>query len=370
MSFDIVYDRQFILVKDRYIPVICTGNSNCWQVNYQGRDIIDKNWINLSYQDTYVFTKGQLAAYANQYINAMDIYKTHYTPFEEGEFTRFLINGMKYAQPIEFFVDRKIPFKLKIGQGSKPTEFTVTTTNELLKVINMAEAQNEILHFYFTCRGATWPKQKSELPTPTKNEVGYYVLCHKNYYVKDITPTSCLGTYELTSAIRFESKEALENYQINNKEAFMKWKIVVRLVKPPKLTSNNTVYVLKFGDNYLYENTNTNNVGFYRLQIGTKYFNTADEAREVALNFPNHTLEVLPMPKQKVVPAPGFYTLRSMAHGEYLYRQTKTRYKHCYSARDAKKFRTEKEAQRYIDQYPEVGRKYKIAYIDTPWIFS
>ena len=44
MSSEIYYDRAFIRVGDRFIPVVNHGSSNCFDFDARGREVPEKHW--------------------------------------------------------------------------------------------------------------------------------------------------------------------------------------------------------------------------------------------------------------------------------------------------------------------------------------
>ena len=39
MSYQIYYDKAFIKVEDKFVPMINSGSNNCWEVNFFGKEI-------------------------------------------------------------------------------------------------------------------------------------------------------------------------------------------------------------------------------------------------------------------------------------------------------------------------------------------
>lgn len=52
MSSEIFYDKAFILVGEKYIPVVNHGSSNCFDFDSRGREIPEKHWSVLNYPHT------------------------------------------------------------------------------------------------------------------------------------------------------------------------------------------------------------------------------------------------------------------------------------------------------------------------------
>ena len=44
MSSEIFYDKAFIRVGEKYIPIVNHGSSNCFDIDRRGREIPEKRW--------------------------------------------------------------------------------------------------------------------------------------------------------------------------------------------------------------------------------------------------------------------------------------------------------------------------------------
>lgn len=44
MSYEIIYDKQFIKVKDKFLPFVLAGSNNCFDVNHNGRERRSRSW--------------------------------------------------------------------------------------------------------------------------------------------------------------------------------------------------------------------------------------------------------------------------------------------------------------------------------------
>jgi len=110
MSYEIYYDRAYIRVGDKYIPLVCQGSNNCWEYNCYGRTIPEKNWqvFNWRHRGQLLFSEDEVREQAAMYeeVSGRDggCYKTRNTGFAPGEFGRWIVNGMKNAYTIEEYV--------------------------------------------------------------------------------------------------------------------------------------------------------------------------------------------------------------------------------------------------------------------------
>ena len=108
MSSEIFYDKAFILVGEKYIPVVNHGSSNCFDFDSRGREIPEKHWSVLNYPHTgrMLFTAEEMQEIAAVHEEANrnnrgGTRKSRNRSFEEGEFGRWILAGMKSAHTVE-----------------------------------------------------------------------------------------------------------------------------------------------------------------------------------------------------------------------------------------------------------------------------
>jgi len=109
MSYQIYYDRAFIRIGDKYIPLANSGSNNTWEW-YNGRDVPEKTWnvLNWKHEPRFLFSESEIKEIASGYdqYNQKEriIYKSRNRCFEPGEFERWIINGIKNAYTIEEYI--------------------------------------------------------------------------------------------------------------------------------------------------------------------------------------------------------------------------------------------------------------------------
>lgn len=69
MSSEIFYDKAFIRVEEKYIPVVNHGSSNCFEFDSRGREIPEKTWsvLNHPYTERMLFTADEIREIADFY---------------------------------------------------------------------------------------------------------------------------------------------------------------------------------------------------------------------------------------------------------------------------------------------------------------
>lgn len=97
MSSEIYYDRAFIRVGDRFIPVVNHGSSNCFDFDAHGREVPEKHWsvLNYTFHGRQLFTEEEIRQIAAVYEaansdNRDGIRKSRNRSFGVGEFGRWM----------------------------------------------------------------------------------------------------------------------------------------------------------------------------------------------------------------------------------------------------------------------------------------
>ena len=106
MGYSIYYSRAFIRVGDQYVPLVCSGASNCadW---YKGRLVSEKNWgvLNWNRRGQVLFSEPGIHEIAKDYERLNQeggmCFKSRNRPFDYGEFEQWIIGGMKRAHTID-----------------------------------------------------------------------------------------------------------------------------------------------------------------------------------------------------------------------------------------------------------------------------
>lgn len=110
MSYQIYYDRAFICVYDKFIPIVNTGSNNSWEISFSGREIPEKEWevLNHTCRSKFLFTADEIREQAKVYEEISQrqgtCYKSRNRRFNEGEFERWIICGMNSAFTTEEYI--------------------------------------------------------------------------------------------------------------------------------------------------------------------------------------------------------------------------------------------------------------------------
>jgi hypothetical protein len=144
MSYSIYYERAFIRIGDKFIPLVSCGSNNCWE-RINGRDVPEKNWnvMNWQRENQFLFTAPELRELARIYDeynqSSRMIYKTRYKCFEQGELERWIMNGINRAFTVEEYISFGNDFYVLDYSSEKTKDWKrhpFSTTDELLKILD------------------------------------------------------------------------------------------------------------------------------------------------------------------------------------------------------------------------------------------
>lgn len=104
MSYEIVYNRQFLRVDDKVIPLALHGSNNCYEMTYNGRERRERYWSPL-YCDSNrlpIFSEDELMEYAQSLCNgSTEHFVRNGKWIDDTRLIRFFRNGIKNAKTIE-----------------------------------------------------------------------------------------------------------------------------------------------------------------------------------------------------------------------------------------------------------------------------
>ncbi len=217
MSFQIFYDKAFIKVKDKYIPMVCQGSSNCWEI-VNGREVREKNWfpLRISRAQKIICSREEIAEIAEHFdaiATEPDSFmcKGNNRAFQKGEFEKWFLSGMKHAFTVEEYVAHKN--RLAFLTDNFNVETPIFTEGDLMKCIEKYAGDKYAL-LVFCDREVRKPfavhKKKPSIDF-TKLD-GYYVIRTMYLYVERLTSRQILMTPNLESAKKFVTKKETERY--------------------------------------------------------------------------------------------------------------------------------------------------------------
>jgi hypothetical protein len=143
VSYSIYYDRAFIQVGEKFIPLANSGSNNCYQF-HNNREVPEKSWnvLNWKRSNQIIFSAEEIREIAKDYNSYNQtsgiLYKSRNRQFELGEFERWVVNGMKNAYTIEEYYSFGNSFYVldySPKHSSDWREHRFKTTAELLDIL-------------------------------------------------------------------------------------------------------------------------------------------------------------------------------------------------------------------------------------------
>lgn len=167
MSYEIMYDKAFIKVGDKYIPIVNQGSSNCFDFDFNGRQIPEKNWHILNYycRKRVLFTEaeiGELAERMEEISGGGAVMKSRYRAFEPGEMRNWILAGMKRAYTVEEY--RKCGNTLMFSYcDPEPCNSVAFTTTQQLEDLITAHADAKELNVTFANNRTVYRPKKPKV---------------------------------------------------------------------------------------------------------------------------------------------------------------------------------------------------------------
>ena len=96
MSYEIIYDKGFVkLPENNFIPLIMAGSNNCYEVNWNGREVRSRNWWAFTHilEGKLFGTLDEMLANCEQDRNEQQQRWQDYTDDSFGSFASLSING-------------------------------------------------------------------------------------------------------------------------------------------------------------------------------------------------------------------------------------------------------------------------------------
>ncbi|MCL2106431.1 MAG: hypothetical protein FWH26_05140 [Oscillospiraceae bacterium] len=241
MSYEIYYDRAFIRVGDKYIPMVNHGANNSWEYSdFSGRQVPEKGWHVLNWQRRaqLLFTADEVRKQAALYeeINQRQgmCYKTRHQSFAYGEFGRWIVNGMNNAYTIEEYVSfGNTPF-IYDHYGGK-CEHYFRTTEEFLALLEALQGKTELAVCFDDNRKVyrpVKPRAKSQ-PTDDQALAEYFVLKFDlGYFARWRKCGGFMYTFSaaVSSTRKFQKEADAAKYLAKYRERFTRPFTVERIV--------------------------------------------------------------------------------------------------------------------------------------------
>jgi len=220
MSYTIVYNRQFVKIDGKIIPLVLYGSNNCYEATWRGRGRREREWhpMYLGSNTMIALTEDEIMGCIHSYCDGE--YQEHFMRngkwVDDAGLIRFFKNGIKNAKTIEemksfyFFNGMRGYFSVWNGSCNEinkiENDVEISSSDDLRRFLESAKCRLEnrangeaiyiCLKFYdenFESRIkiATQPKERMSsywaikvnnsgyLVQVTSKRIKYYALCDK-----------------------------------------------------------------------------------------------------------------------------------------------------------------------------------------------
>ena len=242
MSSEILYDKAFIRVGEKYIPVVNHGSSNCFDFDWRGREIPEKHWsvFRYPYRDRLLFSEEEIRQIAEAYESAIvnnygGTRKSRNRAFEAGEVRRWLLAGKKSAHTVEEY--RRYGNTAAVIDYDEPVwrKHFVSTTEELLEKIQELAGRSIGVTFMDDRHVTHPPMRRKGTPTDYSALPEYYVLrSEQGYFAKRSRKHIWLTQYRERRASqvrKFKTEKAARKYLDDNQKSFARLAFEVECVQ-------------------------------------------------------------------------------------------------------------------------------------------
>ena len=241
MSSEIYYNRGYIRVGTRYIPVINHGSTNCYEFDRLGREIPERHWSVLRHptREGMLFTAGEMKQVAERYekINAENrggIRKSRNRYFEVSEFGRWILAGMKSAYTVEEYRQYGNSVVV-VDYDDNYRRYPVASTTELLDKIKELAKRSIDVSFDDDRHLSRPPQRNPGKPFDFQSISEFFVLhTGQGYFVKRSNrrvwfiqkPNSTMDRVR-----KFRTVRAAEKYIADNRDVFLKFPAQIKCIK-------------------------------------------------------------------------------------------------------------------------------------------
>lgn len=233
MSYEIYYDRAFIRVDDRFVPLVNQGSNNCWEYKFfSKREVPEKNWqvLNWRNRSQLLYTEAEVHEIAKDYDeisrDSGTCFKSRNRQFEPGEFERWILCGLKSAFTIEEYVSFGNSIKINDYSADDTKDWKLhpfSTTEEFLALLDSLKEQ-PLLNIHFENNREVYrPKKHRSSPKMGGGRPGeYFVLSTGKSYFCKLTRYG----YRITNQVQgkyvriFEKEQAAQKYLEKYAERF------------------------------------------------------------------------------------------------------------------------------------------------------
>ena len=239
MSSEIYYEKAFISIGDRFIPLVCRGSTNTFEFNVHGCEVAERYWsvLDLPYRGRLLFTSDEIQKIAETYEgfsqdNCGGMRKSRNRAFDAGEFQKWFLAGLKNAHTIEEYRQYGNSVVLTNLHTQKTTY--ISTAEAFLTEFSRIGEQNIDIRFD-SCHNFHHPPRIGKTSKFDKLKQFYVLKAWSGYFVKRTRRgVMTIRTTDPTVATvrKFMTEKAAQKYMEENKAYFSCVTFSVECVRP------------------------------------------------------------------------------------------------------------------------------------------
>lgn len=194
MSYEIVYNRQFLKIDDKIIPLVLHGSNNCYESMWNGRYRRERNWSSIYFNQKNTMisrTEKEIIKYIDSICGGT--YQEHF--IRNGKWVddigliRFFKNGIKVAKTIEemqetyFFKSMEGYFSIYNSTSNIIENKTeISSSDDLRKFLEIAQqrldnrADEEDIYVCLRYYGDKFVPRNPKTKTPKERLTDYYAI--------------------------------------------------------------------------------------------------------------------------------------------------------------------------------------------------
>ena len=236
MSSEIFYKKAFIKVQDCYIPLVCQGSNNAWDISWNGREVPEKNWyvLNYPYKGQILFSETAIYDIAATYRQICEesgggIKKSRHTVFKPEEFERWILAGMKSARTLEEYT--RYGNCLYLTDYDTSMRLPVRSEKELLEMLPKY-AGRPALQLRFFGRDIYLPKTKQQtIPIDFSKLERYYVLKTDMGYLLKLSSKKIFYVSDKKCGKKFTTEKKAHDYLKRNEGRLSQFHCCIQCVE-------------------------------------------------------------------------------------------------------------------------------------------
>jgi hypothetical protein len=232
MSYEIIYNKQFLKTKEgKIIPIILMGSNNCTETSRGGRErrVRDWNICNMPYWCNHKidYTEEELLNEVKQYIDSEELFKVNGNYINGKQWYTFVKNAIKQAKTIEELQVYERPSAcLSVWDNLKNThisEINIDTSGDLQKFIDIynnmiqTKVENKKIYPVINFPVEKFIHQKTKKGNkPIERLTDFYIVVvdkgYDQYYVRQLTARHLKYAYSIDGAKQFKTEKEAQKW--------------------------------------------------------------------------------------------------------------------------------------------------------------